>query len=661
MTSYSDTLVSAPTTINAGESTNNALAAGILKALGIFLLVQAFFWVALSALERLSQPVGLANGGSVELTLSDAKGNYPPTQPKLLAQFDPWPYFYYIDRNRVPTGRFFVRFDKPKVEGPVGFYFNPGNTVESVYLNGQLLNARLNYSRWAGVDIFAPTVVILPDEILKATGNVIQIETSTRQRKHLAPFALGAAADLEKAAAWGALVSTYLPLAALAVMAFTLILCAITYWPKEDRPWINAFMILLVAWGACNVMALGLLTGVMPDNLFVKNLFTWSMIYWYQFAFLAFVLQWVRAPKKLQAWVWAAFAIVLSLAMVAHFWTNVFDAETGRRVSQELRKLLEHTVTIALGIGMTAILLVALATSKEKRVLETFLFLTGITAITVDAIDDRFRLHALLYPDLPLTFAIGPAAGLFMALGMCAALARYASDARRVVLTANETLQSRLAQRELEIGQAYEKERVLVSRQALLEERQRIVRDMHDGFAGQLIALTVQVRNDAVSRTEIAESLATSMTDLRLIVDSLDSAGESLDQALVSLRSRIAASLKAANIELIWSNRLVESSDAYGPQAILHVFRILQEAVSNALRHSHASVLEIIVQRPDDDPKGLEILVVDNGHGIGTDAPSGKGVGNMKDRAKRLGGMLTISSSSQGTRVSLKLPAGVKP
>jgi hypothetical protein len=96
MTSYSDTLVSAPTTVNAGKSTNNALAVGILKALGIFLLVQAFFWVALSALERLSQPVGLANGGSVELTLSDAKGNYPPTQPKLLAQFDPWPYFYYI-------------------------------------------------------------------------------------------------------------------------------------------------------------------------------------------------------------------------------------------------------------------------------------------------------------------------------------------------------------------------------------------------------------------------------------------------------------------------------------------------------------------------------------------------------------------------------------
>jgi hypothetical protein len=264
--------------------------AGIGEAVAVFLLVQAVFWVTLSWLERMSQPVGLANGGTVDLVLSDANGEYPPSQPVLQARFDAWPYFFHVDHTRAPTGRFFVRFEIPDLDEPIGLYFNPANTVNSVHLNGQLLNARLNYSRWVGVDVFAPTVVILPPELLRAEGNVIQIETETRQRKHLSPFAIGPAADLEQAAAWGALMSTYLPLAALVVMVFTLILCAITYWPKEDRPWINAFMVLLVAWASCNIMALGLLAERMPSSLLLRNLFTWSLVYWYQFAFAAFIL-----------------------------------------------------------------------------------------------------------------------------------------------------------------------------------------------------------------------------------------------------------------------------------------------------------------------------------------------------------------------------------
>jgi two-component system, NarL family, sensor histidine kinase UhpB len=629
---------------------------GIVTAVTVFLLVQLLFWTALSFLERQSQPKGLVNGGTLEIILSDSNGDYPPGQPVKIAQFDPWPYFYYIDRNRVPSGRFRIHFATPPGDGPTGLFFNPANTVQSLYLNGQLLNARLNYSRWAGVDVFAPTVVILPRELMRPDGNMIEIETHTRQRKHLFPFAIGPAEDLETAAAWGALVSTYLPLGALAVMAFTLILCAITYWPREDRPWIRAFMVLLVAWGSCNVMALGLLAGAMPDNLFLKNLFTWTMIYWYQFAFLSFVLHWVKAPRRLQVLVWLGFCVVLGLAMLAHLWTDVYDPETGRRVSQELRKLLEHVVTIGLGGLMSVILLMALARDPHERALETFLFLTGITAITVDAIDDRFRLFTPLHPDLPLTFAIGPAAGLLMALGMCAALARYAADARRVVTTANETLRVRLAEQEREIAQAYQTERTLVARQALLEERQRIVRDMHDGFGGQLIALTVQVRNGDIDRQGITSLLSDSLTDLRLIVDSLDSAGESLDQALISLRDRVAPTLAAAGIDLVWSNELDTPADTYGPQAVLHVFRLLQEAISNALRHSGTKLVDVTIRRPDGSAGGVEISVRDTGTGIPPGAVAGKGTGNMRARAARLQAELKTQTGPAGTNVTLTLP-----
>lgn len=634
---------------------------GALRALGVFVLVQALFWLTLSALERLSQPAGLTNSGSVELVLSDKEGNYPPGQPVLRAAYDPWPYFFHVDHTRAPAGKFMLRFDAPQTDEEVGFYFNPGNTMESVHLNGQLLNARLNFSRWAGVDIFSPTVVILPKAMLMAEGNVIEIQTATRQRKHLSPYAIGPANELERAAAWGALVSTYLPLAALAVMAFTLILCAITYWPDEDRPWIKAFMLLLVSWGACNVLALGLLSNVMPEGLLPRNFVTWSLIYWYQFAFLAFVLRWVKAPARVQVWVWLGFAAVLALAMVAHFWTDVFDPVTGRRVSQELRKLLEHSVTIALGLGMSTILLAALAREREPRSLETFLFLTGITAITVDAIDDRFRLFTPLYPDLPLTFAIGPAAGLFMALGMSAALARHAAEARRVVVAANRLLSEKLGEREAELRVRHEAEKVLVERQALLEERQRIVRDMHDGFGGQLIALAVQVKSGQLDAVGIERAVSDSLVDLRLIVDSLDSVGESLDVALVALRDRLAPTIRASGKSFEWDNQLRAPAGQYGPQTVLHVFRVLQEAVSNALRHSGASRITITVEHGtlelDAAPDCAVIITVrDDGTGFPETAGRGKGLTNMRARAERCGGRLVVKTSKEGTSISLGLP-----
>ena len=89
----------------------------------------------------------------------------------------------------------------------------------------------------------------------------------------------------------------------------------------------------------------------------------------------------------------------------------------------------------------------------------------------------------------------------------------------------------------------------------------------------------------------------------------------------------------------------------------LAIYRIVQEAVTNVLRHSHASVVELDIGIRDGV---FEITIRDDGVGFDGDAPDmrfGFGLMSMQERALFVGGTLEISSSPDaGTRVTLSIP-----
>jgi signal transduction histidine kinase len=92
------------------------------------------------------------------------------------------------------------------------------------------------------------------------------------------------------------------------------------------------------------------------------------------------------------------------------------------------------------------------------------------------------------------------------------------------------------------------------------------------------------------------------------------------------------------------------------PQNLLHILRILQEAFTNILKHAHASCIRVDTGVEGDR---VSIRVTDNGQGFG-DArrTQGRGLSNMLDRARRVGGELTIQPSPSGTTLALLLPVG---
>ena len=194
---------------------------------------------------------------------------------------------------------------------------------------------------------------------------------------------------------------------------------------------------------------------------------------------------------------------------------------------------------------------------------------------------------------------------------------------------------------------------------AILEERQRFARDMHDGIGGHLQGLLMRVRAGRIQSGEIASELQGGLADLRLMVDSLDQIDSGLGQALDNFRLRASPQLDAAGIALDWRRSDLLDAARLDPRATLSLYRILQEAIANCVRHSGASKVKLTV---DLDEAGQLIMVEIADDGCGFDlaaVPAGKGLANLRKRTFKLGGTLeVISAARSGTRIVLRIPVG---
>jgi signal transduction histidine kinase len=249
------------------------------------------------------------------------------------------------------------------------------------------------------------------------------------------------------------------------------------------------------------------------------------------------------------------------------------------------------------------------------------------------------------------------ALALIVMIGL--SLARRGAAMHARAEAANRTLEQRVAARETELAATYQALRAQEAEAGVQRERARIMRDMHDGMGGQLLSLLMLVRSDEVPRQRLEGAVEGAINDLRLLIDSLDSVGDSLDVALAMFRERLEPRLAAAGVTLDWINRLDEPPRSLGPGAVLAVYRILQEAVSNAVRHGGATRIALLQARED---SSLVIAVRDNGSGMPQAARAGRGLTNMRRRAEELGGRLEIgeglprTADRRGVEVRLVLP-----
>ncbi len=191
---------------------------------------------------------------------------------------------------------------------------------------------------------------------------------------------------------------------------------------------------------------------------------------------------------------------------------------------------------------------------------------------------------------------------------------------------------------------------------AIGEERQRFVRDMHDGVGGHLLSLLMRVRADDADREDVARELETGLNDLRLMADSLDHVGHDLDEALAAFHRRAGQQLASAGLAFDWSKPQDLSGFEMDARAVLSLYRIIQEALSNCIRHAGATRFGVAFALVD---AGLDVAIEDDGAGFATDAvEEGRGLGNIRKRVEKLGGSVVFGAGveGKGCRILVRVP-----
>jgi len=191
---------------------------------------------------------------------------------------------------------------------------------------------------------------------------------------------------------------------------------------------------------------------------------------------------------------------------------------------------------------------------------------------------------------------------------------------------------------------------------AVAEERARVARDIHDGLAQYLFALSAQISmlesgaelDNILPRLKFASTAAQQEAQFAVLALSSASGSAPFDAALRRYVDFLVAD-GALDVEME-----VDPAVTLGPDEEIEVFRIVQEGLANVRKHAGAqSAVVSIVQR-----NGRRVVVVaDDGAGIADDDPgAGQGLKNMRSRAASIGGVLSLRSSpGRGTSIEVVL------
>lgn len=201
------------------------------------------------------------------------------------------------------------------------------------------------------------------------------------------------------------------------------------------------------------------------------------------------------------------------------------------------------------------------------------------------------------------------------------------------------------------------------------DERRRLARDLHDGPAQTLAAALfgVDLALSALDRapTTARDELLAARALLREALDDVRALMAGLRPRLLEERGVVVALNDLAAMPPLWGTEVSVETQGIRPgerlpaEIELALFRIAQEAVSNARRHGAANRVQVSLAVR---PHVAELLVVDDGRGFLWEpefgwAGRGEGLPGMRERVELLGGTLRVESApGAGTRVAALLP-----
>ncbi|RDW19902.1 sensor histidine kinase [Oceanobacillus chungangensis] len=201
---------------------------------------------------------------------------------------------------------------------------------------------------------------------------------------------------------------------------------------------------------------------------------------------------------------------------------------------------------------------------------------------------------------------------------------------------------------------------------AVIEERQRIARDLHDAVSQQLFALTMmaeaatkqfdnkpelakqQIEDVSVAALQAQTEMRALLLHLRPVHLSGDSLKQGIEKLIVEIERKNSIDFKLVIEDELSLNDTIEE----------HVFRIIQESISNILRHANASKVDLTITKR---ARELFLHIRDNGKGFDVTKNATRntsyGLKTMRERSEELGGTFIVRSNyDEGTYIDIRIP-----
>ena len=191
---------------------------------------------------------------------------------------------------------------------------------------------------------------------------------------------------------------------------------------------------------------------------------------------------------------------------------------------------------------------------------------------------------------------------------------------------------------------------------ALQSERERLMRDLHDGVSNRLVSAMASCALNGDAFKEVETTLRGTLGELRLVITSLNDLDGDLAQGIANFLPQLQRQVRPLGVTLECHTADLAPIPWLRPAHVQQILRILQESVMNAAKHSGAKIIRIEApSQADGEP--ARIHVRDEGHGGVHERPGSFGLHTMRARAQELGADLHITSGPDGTEVTLCLPA----
>jgi signal transduction histidine kinase len=539
-----------------------------------------------------------------------------------------------------------VSFDAEAAQGfwmlYVPYFYGGGR----IWLNGEAVAAVTENSPLLRVRWERPLLLPLPTAALRPAGNVLLVRAVAAHQMGatlLPRLALGPQAALQPRFDLRLFFVRTVPVVTVVAGAVVGLLVLLIWWRRRDEQLYGLFGLAALLWA---LRTTTFVFDTMPAALWDA----WRLVYFVSTG--GFVIVMALFTLELAGWSRAAVTRTLlgywALGPVAYLLGGEDFAS---------RWWVAGLMPVGLGLA-----LVAIAAAWRQRSAATVAIAAAVLVAVVAGLHDQLvasssPLIAALLPDWSQQryFLLHHAANLLLVvMGTLLALrfVRTLDD----VEAANRGLEARVRQREREIASSYERIAALQREQAATDERQRIMRDLHDGLGSQLFTSLSRAERGALDGTAMTDTLRGAIDQMRVAVEALASDEQDFRTAFGNFHFRWDARLREAGLVPAWEFDLPDTVLAIAPHDALQILHIAQEALTNVLKHARARTVTVrlVLQA-----QALQLDIADDGRGgdrtAGTASTAGRGRANMQVRAQRLGGTLEIDAS-QGTRVRLRMP-----